>query len=441
MDWARRGNVAPALLGLGLLGRAWATLLVLLVGCATGGDGTPVMVGPPLTDGGFALVSDAAPPPVFDAAPPPTVDATRPMMQSSCTPGVRVLGSESMPNTTTVLGLGAATPSGMMPFLGANVQTSQEFQVCIPDDTLSFVLMAPLAAFSSFVSPQEGELIDSRSQDTYDHSIAGVDRDQLLHPASPDRPMGGGVYRFRVAITDGGTPSVFIALRRGTRAATGSIKVNLIYVDTEVSEADVTQIEAAFARFEAIYGGKGISIASVGVGTITGGSALLSIADFPRQYPLLVGAALDPASHLVDGAINLYIVRDITEAGAPLTGRSSGSPGFIGYPREGVVIAIAPHRLAGGALDGQELGLTFAHEVAHFLGLTHTSEANGARHDRLSDTPECQRTLDRNMDGKLTLDECTAVGAENLMFWDSARDGLSEQQALILRASPGVSAP
>jgi len=39
-----------------------------------------------------------------------------------------------------------------------------------------------------------------------------------------------------------------------------------------------------------------------------------------------------------------------------------------------------------------EMGETMAHEMGHFFGLNHLSEANGRRHDGLPDTPKCTRT-------------------------------------------------
>ena len=76
-------------------------------------------------------------------------------------------------------------------------------------------------------------------------------------------------------------------------------------------------------------------------------------------------------------------------------------------------IAIATDMMAG---DPARMGRTLAHELAHFLGLFHTSEADGRVYDALEDTPECRLEDDGDGDG-LDPADCESLGADNLMFW------------------------
>lgn len=79
-------------------------------------------------------------------------------------------------------------------------------------------------------------------------------------------------------------------------------------------------------------------------------------------------------------AINVLLLRELTFA-AGLAGTSPGAPGVYRRPGTGVVV----EPTVGGATG---TGVLLAHEVLHFLGLSHTSDAFFGP-DRISDTPSC----------------------------------------------------
>jgi hypothetical protein len=129
-----------------------------------------------------------------------------------------------------------------------------------------------------------------------------------------------------------------------------------------------------------------------------------------------------------DGGLNLFLVSDMGD----LLGISGGIPGAIGAHGTS---------LSGVAVSADTVGLmgletVIQHEVAHQLGLFHTSEIDGFVLEPLSDTPSCALDHERDGDGVLSASECRGAGAENLMFWAGSGNELSPQQIEILRRSP-----
>jgi hypothetical protein len=150
------------------------------------------------------------------------------------------------------------------------------------------------------------------------------------------------------------------------------------------------------------------------------------LAELPGLFRLSAGAG--------NSAVNLFLVRDIeSRAGGDVQGEAGGIPGPPGmHGTAGSGIAIA----AGTAGDAARFGRTLAHELAHFLGLFHTSESDGSARDAFSDTPECRLAQDTAGDGLGAVD-CAEFGADNLMFWAaSGGTSLSASQSEVLRASP-----
>lgn len=130
--------------------------------------------------------------------------------------------------------------------------------------------------------------------------------------------------------------------------------------------------------------------------------------ELPYLFRLSAGAA--------NTAINLFFVADLLPRsgdGEPQA-EAGGIPGPLGmHGTGGSGIAIATDMMAG---DPNGLGRTLAHELAHYLGLFHTSEAQGEVLDPLDDTPECRMTRDVDGNG-LSVEDCQGFGADNLMFW------------------------
>ena len=150
-------------------------------------------------------------------------------------------------------------------------------------------------------------------------------------------------------------------------------------------------------------------------------------AEQPALFRLSAGAP--------DAAANVFVVDSIDPGKGDPFGKSGGTPGppgMHGTGSSGVVVEV-----------GQLTGRTLAHELGHWLGLFHTSEAMSATGDAacvfepLQDTPECHVDRDTDGDGHLSCEECAGAGAENLMFPTACEaTELSPQQIAILRTAP-----
>jgi hypothetical protein len=153
-----------------------------------------------------------------------------------------------------------------------------------------------------------------------------------------------------------------------------------------------------------------------------------SYVELPGLFQLSAGAG--------NRAINLFLLSDIEPlaAGSEPEAEAGGIPGPPAmHGTAGSGIAVAVDMMAG---NPGAFGRTLAHEIAHYLGLFHVSEADGVVLDNLEDTPECRSERDRNGNG-LDVDDCAEHGANNLMFWAKAPGiVLSEQQRAVLRSSP-----
>jgi hypothetical protein len=189
--------------------------------------------------------------------------------------------------------------------------------------------------------------------------------------------------------------------------------VDEIFAPADIFIGEVRQL--------AVPGGlpeRGVAFPEGGAGA---GFAVLEVrfgvyVELPHLFMLSAGAS--------NGAVNLFFVEDIRPrtGGEPEAeaGGVPGPPAMQGTAGSG--IAISTDMMAG---DARGLGRTLAHELAHYLGLFHTSESSGVVYDRLNDTPECRAG-----------DDCSGHEA-NLMWWAKASGiELSAGQVEVLRRAP-----
>ncbi len=369
---------------------------------------------------------------------------------------------------------------------GENVQ-SPAVELCVPPDTQSLAITIFGQAlvsegeryiFSMFRNPSNEALIDPQSGPTLLRSAVrqsqapglGIDFAAILYPQNPRTSATGGHYRFQSIASVATDKGVQIALRRGPRADTGVIPYNLIAVGRALDDRDErTRVFGALTASDEFFRQRGIRLAETGGGIAritdeTFETVVIpsSAGEVPENVPArLFGAEATESTTLplAENALNIYVVNELTLQPNPdsdigpgisrnqvVLGVSAGAPGAY-LERHGVIVALEAHRAGPRrTIEPQLLAGTLAHEVAHWLGLYHTSESTGTIHDRIEDTPECTRNFDTNGDGILTPEECAERGAGNFMFWTIDPNAaflnqseISVDQGAQLRLNPVVS--
>ena len=179
----------------------------------------------------------------------------------------------------------------------------------------------------------------------------------------------------------------------------------------------------------AAFAPAGITIGEVRVHEVVGGLRRRFQVLTGMEPPLGVPADLSEMYRLSAGArrpsVHVFFVRMIEGA----LGVASGIPGphvLPGTGASGVAIAV-------DLIPSDLIGKVMAHEIGHFMGLFHTSEADGAVNDPFDDTEECRADRDTDLDGYLLPFECTGSGADLLMFWAGEESRISPEQAALMR--------
>lgn len=367
-------------------------------------------------------------------------------------------------------------------------------QICVPEDTISFALALDKAAIKpaspqasslvwSFVTPQAGELFpDTSTQDKFFASPAqpvfgSQSVAMLLHPKIPDRAPIGGTYTVRIGsdIANYKTGELAygaglkIAVRRGDPEARTSIGLNIVFIDSVyngtngmggMSSAQKALFGDLPTRLNAIYGSANFRIDANRFGMATIADESLAIVDVSEasiarltNAPLVQmtaqqvqGLTLQPKD--VPTALHVFVVSQVVSDLSDNTPSfvdafASSIPGALGFPPtvgSGVFLSWSSIRSAAGGLLplSNLLPLVVAHETGHWLGLHHTTESSGARHDLLDDTPECPASNDiAPRDGVVAASECPSpFDGTYLMFWNAKGTQLSAKQAKILRWNP-----
>ena len=196
-----------------------------------------------------------------------------------------------------------------------------------------------------------------------------------------------------------------------------------------VSAASAERDRSIEARLSTFYGGleRSFGVRRGDVAFHDVDASLLRIRD---ERQLMEAFAV--SSGASDGlqAIHVLFTNDL-DFGDGIWGIASGIPGAAtrtGTSLSGVILALTPDTPA--RLDG----LALLHEIGHFIGLTHTTEIDGALVDPLEDTPDCKGIIDIRQPS--TLDLCP--DKDNLMFptlWSETLR-VSGSQRLVLQGSP-----
>jgi len=236
---------------------------------------------------------------------------------------------------------------------------------------------------------------------------------------------------------------------------------------TSQASPEGSGLSAVGLPLEILWAGASISEPALSCALAVAGSALQSAGIVPYaarigQLPVAQeptgGLQLDPVegsrspalgrllrvgSTHTQSPLTLVFVSQLTVGSDPIVAAVGGIPGaFVaGTSQSGLVIAASEV-----AQDPVFAGETLAHELAHLLGLFHTTEApvvavtpatpTGSIQDGLADTRGCSAADDRDRNDRLSISECP--DSDNLLFWQRqpGSRGLSPGQVEFMRTSP-----
>jgi hypothetical protein len=277
----------------------------------------------------------------------------------------------------------------------------------------------------------------------------------VLIPNNPAVSLDPGPWTFTF-LTDqpDGFSADLQALFKTTPASADTLDLHLHFVGLDDLDAASAPNDANFQSIlqnvSQIYESTGLQIGEVAYHDITGDDAArFSVLDSTSGPSSELAQLLTRSAARSGPALNLFFVADIESAGGGfsllgLSGGVPGPPGVHGTTSSGVVV-----NMADFADDPASIELIMAHEAGHYLGLYHTTEANGAAlqppgrdpiqgADPLSDTPQCGDGADADANGVLSASECASADGGNLMFWSPTNSSraLSSQQGAILRNNP-----
>jgi len=303
----------------------------------------------------------------------------------------------------------------------------------VPGNGISFMLATfkdnnSVVSFYSLNDPNGTNILSSLG------TWAGYGFASVLVPQTPNFSVKAGTWTFKNYAND----RVKLSLRTGETPSATTFTVQP-YITGSTWSAD--DIASALSVMSNIYNKNGINLSFKGT---------ISISE--SQYATVSSSFVDSTtSALVSqgskDTVNLFFVEDQSSSEISLLGVSAGLPGSMGIVSSwnGVINYLSAHA-TGSTLNSQILGETAAHEMGHWLGLFHTTEANGTSFDPLSDTPQCTIIRDDDRDGKVYPEECEGYGADNLMFWTAwstssqasgkKQENLSSEQQYILKYSP-----
>ena len=339
---------------------------------------------------------------------------------------------------------------------------SEELTLDVPDDVRSFSILASgqgadLMVIGELRDPTGRMLYDF--QDPFGSEVRFFPSDDIITQTVPTSPRSApvpGTYKFKL-IKDGAEARIDVRALVKTSAGdaeTGALDINFFFANVSGIDADTAPgngpFQDAVDTLRNVYAEQGIEVGETSYCNLESADAgrFASVDDIEgpsSELSQMFKLSEDAAAlgcDASDRALNFFMVQEIVggRAGYIILGIAGGipgpPPGVNGNTHAGVAVTMLNFQS-----NPVQLGQTMAHEGGHFLGLFHTTEAEGNAFDPLPDTPECRNNNDRNGDGLVSYDEClNGKGAENLMFWAAGDDAsdVSNDQGFVLLRNPGI---
>ena len=266
-----------------------------------------------------------------------------------------------------------------------------------------------------------------------------------LVPMTPKLALTDGTWTFNwwIGANNPGSVDCKAVIRLDEPTDTANIAVDLVFVgldglDATTAAAD-PNFQAALAQFEVEWSSAGLT-PQYNYVDFAGDVAKYTVVDVTDDDFSEFNSLLRTANPANDRTLTFFLVQEISNStsGTTTLGKSGGPPGAAavsGTSKSGVVVSAIDYDSAP-----EDVGKIMAHEGGHFLGLWHTTEADGSHNDPIGDTPECPMSADANANGTLNSAECAGQGAENVMWWTltSGTATLTSDQGWVIRRSPAA---
>jgi|GEM_PF-4023721 len=194
------------------------------------------------------------------------------------------------------------------------------------------------------------------------------------------------------------------------------LNVNIWPVGIDVANSDgelKEEFQESLQVFKDLYTTAGITIGDVEIQNLTEDEikqygVINSLDEFYEMFLITEKVQNDyPNIFLING-----FDADGLEGVLGISSHIPGPPGVKGTKHSGVAVSMQYYENYP-----RITGYTMAHELGHWLGLFHTSEATGRFFDPLDDTKECSHLNDSNGDRYVDPLECSNLDASNVMFW------------------------
>ena len=285
---------------------------------------------------------------------------------------------------------------------------------------------------TKFKTPTKGDLIEGAGYVTrFAREVPGLV--DWLYPNTPTLGMEPGEYRIllRGESPGGGTLDEDVEIRLYAKAKSfDSCGIHLDFlVDKDAIDArDIEKaLDDAVVWVNDLYAPHGIRVLDYQVSPITLPTTRFEVekTSVTRDVDDVLAQArrLDTAR---TDSVHVVVVRSI--GGSDPAGYAMGLPGPFDADRSNAAVLVSTEAYTDGQgfLDVNGLASTVAHEVGHYLGLYHTSEASGTQHDPIPDTAQCSNA---NCSSEFNKNIMTAGGG-------STRTKVTDGQAFVVRQHP-----